>query len=476
MPLTRRQTPHRCGALFTLVPALLGLVALSAAAQPLTPAQVNQIDRIVAEALAKDAVPSASIAIVRDGKIVLSQAYGTANDGIPARPDLPYQIASISKQFTAMALLLLEDDGKLSLDDHVSKFIPGISGGDRITIRHLLSHTSGLQDYWPQDYSFAAMSRPTTAQAIVDRWAKKGLDFQPGEQWQYSNTGYVVAGLIAEKVSGEPLLTFLQRRIFGPLGMSSVKNQDDTYTSAFPSGYGRNALGPVRPVTPPGRGWLYAAGELSMTAEDLARWDMARIDRQVLPADDWAAQETAVKLNDGKDSGYGLGVFVSADPRRAITHGGEAVGFLSTNNVYSDERTAMVVLTNSWSGSAQNRIARELAAMLLPAVGQDAVVTAQTARARGVYDQLRSGQLDRSQLTENANFYFTDQVIADFASSLGPLGTPTAFTVNGRPVLRGGYVVQGYTIKYANTSLRLSTFYEPGASGRIEQFLVTPGE
>src|SRR6185295_7559237 len=144
------------------------------------------------------------------------------------------QIASISKQFTAMALLLLEDEGKLSLDDKVAKYLPGISGGDRITLRQLLSHTSGLQDFWPQDYSFEAMSHPTTPAAIIDRWAKKPLDFQPGAQWQYSNTGYVVAGMIAEKVSGEPLVHYLTRKVFKPLGMTSVRDQDDTNTAAFP--------------------------------------------------------------------------------------------------------------------------------------------------------------------------------------------------------------------------------------------------
>ena len=219
--------------------ALLALLALPAFAQPLTPTEVAQIDRAVTKALADTSVPSASIAIVRDGKIVLAKAYGTANDGLPARPDLPYQIASNSKQFTAIALLLLEDEGKLSLDDRVSKYLPGISGGDRITLRQLLNHTSGLQDYWPQDYSFEAMSRPTTPQGIVDRWAKKPLDFQPGEQWQYSNTGYVIAGMIAEKVSGERLMAYLKRRIFDPLGMTSVRDGDDTNTPAFPSGYGR---------------------------------------------------------------------------------------------------------------------------------------------------------------------------------------------------------------------------------------------
>ncbi len=460
-----------------LIAALFALVAFPAAAQPLTSAEAAKVDKIVADALTADEVPSASIAIVRDGKIVFTKAYGKANEGLPARTDLPYQIASNSKQFTAMALLLLEDEGKLSLDDHVSKYLPGITGGDRITLRQLLAHTSGIQDFWPQDYSFEAMGHPTRPQGIVDRWAKKPLDFEPGDQWQYSNTAYVIAGMIAEKVSGEPLVSFLEKRIFKPLGMTSVKDQDETNGPAFPAGYGRYALGPVRQVVPPARGWLYAAGELSMSAEDLARWDIARINRSLVPADDWKAQETPVKLNNGKDTGYGLGVFIKSTPRPEISHGGEAVGFLSENTVYPAQRAAIVVLTNSWSGHPHTRITRDIARLILPpATAQGAVALAQAARARTVYDQLRVGRLDRSQLTENANFYFTPIVIADYGSSLGPLGEPTSFEPKGEPVLRGGFVIQNYVIKYPGRSLNLSTFYEPGANGRIEQFLVTPGE
>src|SRR3954468_13523767 len=174
--------------------AFLALLTTPAAAEPLTPAEVAKVDQIVADALAADQVPSASIAVVRDGRIVLTKAYGKANEGLPARPDQPYQIASNSKQFTAMALLLLEDDSKLSLDDPVAKYLPGITQGDRITIRELLSHTSGLQDFWPQDYEFSDMERPTLPQGIVDKWARKPLDYAPGTRYQYSNTGYVVAG------------------------------------------------------------------------------------------------------------------------------------------------------------------------------------------------------------------------------------------------------------------------------------------
>lgn len=470
-----RRTAAKNGTMFRVSLALVALLSSPAEAQSLTPTETARIDQLVPSILAKSGVPSAEIAVVREGRIVLNRAYGKANERLAANPALPYQIASNSKQFTAMAILLLRDEGKLSLDDPVSKFIPGITEGDKITIRELLSHTSGLEDYWPQDYMFADMTVPTTPQHIVDTWAKKPLDFQPGDQWQYSNTGYVVAGMIVEKASGEPLMAYLRRKIFQPLGMTSVLDQDQTNKPSFPAPYTRYALGPVRQQAPAAPGWLYAAGELSMTAADLAKWDIARMNRAVLPARDWEEQETEVKLNSGKGTNYGLGVFVQAGPRRSVSHTGEAVGFLSVNTVYPDQHAAVVVLTNSWNtGDAFTRIAHDIADVILPAPPADSAAAARIARARVLFDELRRGTIDRSLLTKNANFYFSGPAIADFKESLAPLGQPTSFEPKGSPVLRGGFVIQAYTVIYPGTKLSVSTFWEPGANGRIEQFLVSP--
>jgi len=460
-----------------LAPALLAFVATSAAAQQLPPAQVAAIDQLVAKTLAETGVPSAEIAVVRNGKLVLNKAYGKANEGLPANPTLPYQIASNSKQFTAMALMLLEDEGKLKLDDHVSKYIPGISGGDRITLRQLLSHTSGLQDFWPQDYSFEDMESATTPQHIVDKWAKKPLDFEPGTRWQYSNTGYVVAGMIAEKVSGQSLLTYLRRKIFDPLGMKSVLDQDDTNTSAFPAGYKRNALGPVRVARQPGRGWLYAAGELSMNAADLAKWDIARMNRALIPASDWIEQEKAVIRADGRTNGYGLGVFnVYGRERHIINHGGEAVGFLTQNTIYPDTRDAIIVFTNADFSGATGTLTQGIEKIVLnspePALSGEGD---RLAEARTVYDALVGGTIDRSKFTQNLNYYFDQTVLGDFKSSLGSLGAPTSIEPGGPPRLRGGFVNRNFTIHYAgHPDLTLVTYAEPGASGRWEQFLIMP--
>ena len=455
--------------------ALLAIVAAPAAAQQLTADQASQVDQLVTKTLSDTGVPSAEIAVVRDGKLVLSKAYGKANEGLPARADLPYQIASNSKQFTAMALLLLEDEGKLSLDDHVSKFVPGITDGDKITIRELLSHTSGLQDFWPQDYLFKTMTEPTTPQGIVDKWAKKPLDYAPGTRWQYSNTGYVVAGMIAEKVSGEPLLAFLNRKIFAPLDMHPL-DQDETNTPAFPAGYHRYALGPVRIAQPPARGWLYAAGELSMTAADLAKWDIARMNRSLIPTEDWAEQETPVLRGDGRTNGYGLGVTNHYERQRhIIDHGGEAVGFLTQNTVYPDTKDAIIVFTNADFSEASGNLTEGIEKIVLDS--PETALTGETVRlddVRAVYSALASGAVDRAKFTDDLNYYFDATTLGDYHSSLSSLGTPTIESL-GPPRLRGGFVNRNFRLHYSGgKDLILVTYAEPGASGRWEQFIVMP--
>jgi D-alanyl-D-alanine carboxypeptidase len=451
------------------------LLPVAATAQSLTPQETAKVDSLVNAALAKTGTPSASIAIVRGGQLVLAKAYGKASETIPvSTPDLPYQIASNSKQFTAAAVLLLQRDGKLSLDDTVAKYLPGVSGGDRITIRQLLSHTSGLQDYWPQDYSFAAMATPVTPQQIVDRWAKKPLDFAPGTQWQYSNTGYVVAGLIVEKVAGEPLLRFLQRRLFTPLGMKPI-DQDLAVGPTYPQGYQRFALGPVRVEKPAARGWLFAAGELAMTPSDLARWDIARMNRTLLAPGEWATQETPVKLTDGTSNGYGLGVQAgSFKGHKLVSHEGEAVGFLSQNAVLPDDKAAVVVMTNADFGDAYSAITAGLLDMLAGEPAAAADEAGKTAEARRVYGLLRAGTLDRALLTDDANGYFTATALADYRTSLGALGQPSGFTLLQPPRLRGGFVNRVYKVSYPGRTLTIVTYAEPGATGRYEQFLVMP--
>ena len=443
-------------------------LSTSAVAAPLTPAQINAIDAAATKTLATTGVPAASIAVVEDGKIVYAQAYGLQRAGVPAKVDARYKIASISKQFTAAALLLLAEDGKISLDDPVSKYLPDLTRANEVKVRQLLSHTSGYRDYWPQDYAFVDMETPTTPQHILDKWAKAPLDFDPGTRWQYSNTGYVAAGRIVEQVSGMKLLDFLNARVFGQLGMHPV-DLDTGLTDADPLGYHRYAAGPVRVEMQPAPGWLYAAGELAMSASDLARWDVSVIDQSVMKPASYREQQTEVLLTSGVGTSYGLGVEVDmVKSHRRISHGGEAVGYLSENRIYPDDRAAIVVLDNADFGNAQTAIADAIEKVIFADAGD-------VSRAKAVFEGLRAGKINRGQFTANGNYYFTPEALADYKASLAALGEPKSFTRRSS-ALRGGFTAEAYTVDYGAKKLTIVLRAEPGTHGRIEQFTVYPAE
>jgi len=457
---------------FRLVTFVLVFSCTKAAAQTQLPAETQQkIDKVATDALAKTGVPSASVAVVKDGQIVYLHAYGNArlDPETPAKPEMRYSIGSVSKQFTAAAILLLQEQGKLSLDDKVGKFIPSLTRANEVTIRQLLSHTSGYQDYWPQDYVMPMMLQPVTTVKILDIWGRKPLDFEPGTKWQYSNTNYVIAGVIVEKISGEPLLQFLQQKIFAPLNMKSVADTDKSKLGdTDPTGYLRYALGPPHPAPNEGSGWLFAAGELAMPAEDLAKWDISIINQNLMKPASYQEFETEVLLKNGLGTRYGLGVMVRSElGHRELSHGGEVSGFTSDNLVFPDERVAVVVLTNQDAADASEAIATGIAPLLL--ASDDPATPQKLAQARQIFEALQHGTIDRSLFTDNANFYFNEQALKDFASSLGPLGTPKEF-IQARQLLRGGMKMRVYTIKFPKSELRAWTYEMP--DGKLEQFQI----
>ena len=450
---------------------LLFIACVGASAQ-LSADVTAKIDKAAADALQSTGVPSASVAVVKDGRVVYVKAYGDAklDPRTPADPKMRYSIGSISKQFTAAALLMLQEDGKLSLDDKVSKYIPDLTRANEVTIRQLLSHTSGYQDYWPQDYVMPGMLKPITARQIMDTWAKKPLDFEPGTKWQYSNTNFVIAGAIAEKAAGIPLWQFLQQRIFKPLDMRSAYDIDRAkLESADPIGYYRFALGPLHPAPKEGPGWLFAAGEIAMTAEDLAKWDISVIDQKLLKPASYRELGTDTLLKNGVSTRYGLGISVIPNNgRRMLEHSGEVSGFTAENMIFPDDRTAVVVLTNQDAADAGGEIAGAVVPLLF--ASSDAATPANTAQTRKIFAGLQKGTIDRSLFTDNANFYFSETALRDFASSLGSYGEPQSFD-QVRQSLRGGMTARTYIARFAGgKALRIWTFELP--DGKLEQLQV----
>lgn len=466
-----RHVPGRFSTLVLIALAVATPPAARAQAAPADPQLAAAVDSIAAQVLDATGVPSASVAVVRHGRLVYTQAYGLArlDPRTGARPDMRYSIGSISKEFAAACILLLQEEGKLSLDDPVGKYLPDLTRANEVTIREILSHTSGYQDYWPQDYVMPMMLDSTTAQFILDRWARIPLDFTPGTRWQYSNTNYVIAGQIVEKVTGMPFFEFLRTRILAPLGMTSVANVDlGRLPESDPAGYMRYALGPLRPAPKEGKGWIYAAGELAMTPADLAKWDLAMIDRSLIAPASWRAMETEVLLASGVGTHYGLGVEVNMNAgHRVISHSGEVSGFTAENLVLPDDSAAVIVLTNQDAASAAGAIAQRVAQRLLVVADPDA--GAHEALARRIFVGLQHGTIDRALFTPDANFYFSAPALADFQSSLAPLGEPKSFVQVSR-ALRGGMVLRVYRAVFADRALRVWTFELP--DGKLEQYQV----
>ncbi len=461
-------------AICALLTALV-LSTSSMAQNTLPAADQAKVDAISQQVLAQTGVPSASVGIVKDGKIAYLKAYGDAelDPQVAAEAEMRYSIGSISKQFTAAAILILQQQGKLSLDDTISKWLPQLTCAKKVTLREVLSHTSGYQDYYAEDYSMLPMRNATTTDDILNNWGKKPLDFDPGTEWQYSNTNYVIAGKIVEMVSGMPLMEFLQKNIFLPLNMRSVMNSDaHQLEKSDAHGYIRHALGPLRPAPTDGPGWMFAAGELAMPVHDLLLWDISMLDQSLLQPGSYKQMFTGVKLKSGEDSHYGLGVEIATRAgHTVISHSGEVSGFTSENVILPRDKVAIAVLTNQEAAGAASAIVSKLVALLadLPP-GEEKQSTEQ---AREIFIGLQSGKIDRTLFTGNCNAYFDAETIGDYASSLTQLGSPLEFRQIAK-ALRGGMTFRVYDVFFSHKNLNVTTYQMP--DGKIEQYLVMPAE
>jgi D-alanyl-D-alanine carboxypeptidase len=449
------------------LPSLVCAFALTAQ----TPSDLEKkLDEQISSSLRQAGAPSVSVAVVRDGKLFYAKAFGMANleSNRAADTNTRYAVGSISKQFTVAALLLLQEQGKLSLDDRVAKYFPDLTRASDVTIRQLLSHTSGYEDYAPQDYIIPEWTQPTTPRATLDRWGKKPLNFDPGTRWQYSNTNYVLAGEIFEKAAGMPLVAFLREKIFLPLGMQSAADWPPDQP-ADATAYTRFAIGPPRPTKREGAGWYFAAGELAMTPSDLAKWDIAFLERKILSPKSYEEFTREVKLSNGDRTHYALGLTIGEVGNIPMfEHGGEVSGFLSSNSVFPTRNGAVIVLSNQDVVNMVGPISTQVTRLVfLPERKEPAVQD--TTQVETILNGLRTGKIDRSLFTANANSYFSEIALQDCKASLTPLGKLKA-VVPVSENLRGGMIHRSYRAQFEKKTLILNIYLLP--DGKYEQFLV----
>lgn len=348
--------------------ALILLLAINCVAQN---GVTTKVDEYMKAEMKTQQIPGVSLAVIKDGQIILAKGYGLANveHQIPVRPETIFQSGSMGKQFTATAVMLLMEDGKLAVDDKISKyFLNTPESWQNITIRHLLTHTSGMTDY-PRDFDFR---RDYTEDELYERAKAIPLAFQPGEKWSYSNLGYVMLGILIHKVSGKFYGDFLQERVFKPLDMSTARviSEADIIPNRA-AGYrldrdnqlkNQNWVSPSLNTT--------ADGALYMNVYDMAKWDAALYTEKLLKRSSLEQMWTPVKLNDGKTHPYGFGWAIGeVKGHRYVQHGGAWQGFKAQIIRYLDDKFTVVLFANQTRAN-QSKLAQGVAALFNPEYAQ----------------------------------------------------------------------------------------------------------
>jgi D-alanyl-D-alanine carboxypeptidase len=440
---------------------LLCASVATAAAGPIDPQMAKHIDADVATIIQRTGVPAVTIEVVQQGRVIYSHAYGLANreHRSPATLDTYYEIGSITKQFTAAAILQLQEAGKLHLDDKLSAYLPQAPHADGVTLRQLLAQVSGLPEYLDAMDAAGASTKPATFDQLMSYITGKPLDFQPGSKWAYCNTNYILVGRVIEVVSHETYQHYVQTHLLDRAGMTH------TFTVAEESRLPGMAIGYAHEQGKVDRarafdatvGW--SAGFLVSTVADLQKWNEAlRGGRIVTPAD-YTLMSTEGKTTAGEGTGYGLGLFVdSIDDQPRVGHTGGSLGFTTANDYFPRQDAQIIAFTNLRDDPepgemVANAVFGDLypaiaAAAAQPARGEDPKVTA---AAEAVFAGLQSGTEDAADLTVKLGGKLQG-LAQHFADEFGPYGHPTRFTYKGTRS-DGGFTYYDYVIQFGPGSV-----------------------
>ena len=385
------------------------------------------IDDYVQAEMARQRLPGVSLAIVKNGQVVYAKGYGYANleHQVPVKPLTIFQSGSVGKQFTATAVMMLVEEGKLSLDEKISKYLGEVPEAWKdITVRHLLTHTSGLTDY-PDDFDFR---RDYTEDDLLKRAQAITPAFKQGDKWQYSNLGYVTLGILIHKVSGQFYGDFLQQRVFKPLGMSNtriISEADIIPNRAAGYHFVRNELKNQEWVAPSLN--TTADGALYFTVLDMAKWDAALYGETLLKESSLKQMWTPVKLNNNTTFDYGFGWgFSQMNSHRLIEHSGAWQGFTSYIGRYVDDQITVIVLDNLAGGNA-GKIGRHIVGIYEPKLARTAIADNEpqvTALANTLLHKFTDGVADQNSFTPSLRadlFPARAQRISQLLKSLGPL-------------------------------------------------------
>lgn len=438
-------------------------LSLTAAAAPaaIDGQTAKRIDADVQTVLQRTGTPGATVLIAEHGHIVYRRAYGLRdrNRHLPATVDSYYEIGSITKQFTAAAILQLQEAGKLHLDDKLSTYLPNAPHAGEVTLRQLLSHTSGMPEYLDAMDAANAIDKPASFDKLISYIAGKPLDFPPGSRWSYSNTGYILAGRVIEVVSHESYRHYVDAHLLEPAGMMhtfTVAKEDRLPNMVI--GYDREN-GQIKPARTIAASVGWAAGFLVSTVDDLEKWNVALRSGKIVTPADYALMSTSVKTARG-DAGYGLGLFVDTiDDQPRVGHTGGSLGFTTANEYFPRQDTQIIAFTNFVDNpepgeTITTAIFEDLepaiaAAAMRPSAGEDPAVTA---KAKACFAQLQAGDENSPYLAPRLNKKMKAGLAKRLEDELKGYGQPTAFIFKGRHTA-AGKTFYDYVIRFGPGSL-----------------------
>jgi D-alanyl-D-alanine carboxypeptidase len=438
---------------------LIGGMALFALLGSSPGARADEVDDYIRSEMRDQHIPGLSVAVVRSGRVVKAQGYGLASIELnaPATADTVYPLASITKPFTAAAVLLLAQEGRLGLDDKISRYVektPAAWG--EVTIRQLLAHTSGIKDHLNEMHGKTCNG--TSPEEITSYIATLPLNFAPGSQWLYSNTGYLLLQIILQKVSGKPFDELLAERVFGPLGMKATRrNSLDEIIPNRAAGYlwegGRLRNSPFLEPT------LYDNADAGLLSSvlDLARWDAALYQDGILNASSRERMWTPVKLASGSTFPYGLGWHLEdVHGHRLVYHEGNRQDGSSVMARYPEDKLTVIVLTNL-GNAATTRISRHLAGLYVPALAaaDRPIADAEprvTARIKAVLLAIQAGTIDPAPFTQEMWQGFYPAGVQGFQQALRSFGAFKSITLLAREA-KGDARSYRYQVTFGETTM-----------------------
>ena len=413
------------------------LALLLAVANPPPPQPVALDDRlsmVAGEAIDSQRAPGGAVAVVRNGQVIYAKGFGVRNIGsdVPTDMNTRFEIGSVTKQFTAAAILQLKEQGKLSLDDSLAKYVPVFPHAHEVTLRQLLNQVTGLPNYTDVDHFISIAKHPGSFEKIEGLIAAQPLHFKPGTKWEYSNTNYIALGRVIEIVSGESYSEYIRRHLFAPADMThSSTLAGEASVSDFATPYWRGMTNgeKLSPAEPLFDSWVTAVGDIVSTAGDLANWDIALESGKIVSPADFALMTTAGKLAGGASDGYGFGLQIdTVDGRKRVWHNGGTFGSSSSNVTFPQDGVDVIVLENE-DGAATAALTTKIYETMFPDValaamrpgdGEDPSVTA---RLKLLLGAAVKGALPPDQLSPLVRQTISRKQQQQIGEQLATLGT-----------------------------------------------------